>query len=152
LAYNGFTDFNFSRLAGGKLMPPGSSHLKFVDDELAFTKWFDLGTIRKARKWFENNGIVNPYRNTPPTEMTLWVAANRYVVNNPEVAREYYKKLVLEFDPEDDDQWYAYLVSVARKPIIHSEERLIEWLNENDLWDYYDGHLEPETTFIEDVP
>lgn len=133
-------------------MVPGGKYVnKFIDDELAFQKWFELGTIRKAQAWFAREGITNPHTGNPPTTMALWVASMRFVVNNMDLAREYYKQLVLDFDPEDDDEWYKYVVGVAAKRNVHSETRLVEWLNKHQLWDYYDGPLDRNSEYVESL-
>jgi hypothetical protein len=121
-------------------MPIGNkAPTKILDDELCFKKWYELGSLVKVQRWFQNEGKINPKTGKPFTPMAYWIAAMRWVVNYPDEAREYYKKLTdLDFDPHDDDEWWEYVIDQAKSARFLSKSRFEAWVIEHELQDRVD--------------
>lgn len=114
---------------------------RYLDDHECFMSWYNLGSLVKVRNKFISEGLENPRTGKPPTPMAIWVAAMRWVVNNAEEAREFYKTLDgLDFDPEMDEDWWKYVIHLSKKQrVTSSRTGLKDIVLKYGIQEYYQG-------------
>lgn len=59
----------------------------YLDEELCFNLWNDLGNIGRAADEIKNRGIINPDTGKPPSRPGVYIAALRYISKNIDDAR-----------------------------------------------------------------
>jgi hypothetical protein len=106
----------------------------YLNREITFRKWVELGTLKNVGKWYKEQRIISK-TGKPFSEAAISYAARRWVCFNSEEARKYYNQF--GWYPSDDD-WNKYLVRTAIK-IFHLHKRQIfeDFLDENNLRDKY---------------
>lgn len=60
----------------------------YLDEELCFDLWNELGDVGRAAKELERRGVANPDTGKPPSRPGVYIAALRYVSKNIEDARQ----------------------------------------------------------------
>jgi hypothetical protein len=110
----------------------------YLDRELCFKKWAEMGKLENVSRWLAEQGIVNPKTKKPFSLAAISYAARRWVCLHPEEARTYFNRA--GWYPNDDD-WNRWLISCAVK-VFHSHKRdvIVQILDENRLRDEY-GHI-----------
>jgi hypothetical protein len=106
----------------------------YLDREITFRKWVELGTLTNVGCWWAEQGVISRTgRNY--SNAALSYAARRWVVMNAQEARQYYNQY--GWYP-DDISWNKWLVRTALK-VFHSHKRevLAEFLDRNGLRDTY---------------
>ena len=107
----------------------------WLDRELCFKKWVELGTLANVANWFKDQGIISKHTGRAFSRVAISYAARRWVCLNPLEAREYYNQC--GWYP-DDALWNDWLVKTAVK-VFHSHpvELLQEFLDQNGLREQY---------------
>lgn len=110
----------------------------WLDRELCFKKWVELGTLINVGKWFAEQGIVSKHTGKPFSKAAISFAARRWVCFNADEAREHYERGGMYLS---DDDWNDWLVRTALACFhSHPREVLEEFLDVNNLREEY-GHI-----------
>jgi len=117
-------------------MPIVSKQLmgRLMDEELAFKLWAELGSLEKAAQALYDRGYKNPVKDAPYTVPGVQAAAYRWVLKNPDEAKEIYLK---HGSPLTTEEWEEWLVRVATVHLRTSRTRFYGWLDENGFRDKY---------------
>ena len=117
--------------------------LKRPDKEY-FELWKELGTLNKVSNHLKIAGEVNPRLKQQFSEMTIRIAAYRYVIEFPEEAKA-------TFDTEygrvlTQEEWEEFLVRTAMSIYDSSTDRLKSWIERKGMqkYDYIYGGRFPE--------
>jgi hypothetical protein len=113
-------------------------------DKEYFELWKELGTLVKVSKHLANLGEINPKLKQPFSEMTVRIAAYRYVIEFPEEAKE-------TFDNEygrvlSQKEWEEFLVNTAVSVYDSSTDKLKNWIERKGMqqYDYIYGRKFPD--------
>lgn len=68
-------------------MPKRDSTWAYLDEELCFRKWNEVGDVGRATRAIQDMGFVNPDTGRPPSRPGVYIAALRYISKNIEDAR-----------------------------------------------------------------
>lgn len=103
-------------------------------DKAYFELWRELGTLPKVSKHLTNAGEINQKRHKPISDVTIRTAALRYVIENPDEAKEF-------FDKEngrvmDQTIWEEYLVKTALSIYDTSTDKLVSWIRRKGMEKY----------------
>lgn len=107
--------------------------LKRPDKEY-FELWRELGTLKKVARHLANFGEVNPKLGQQFSEMTIRMAAYRYVIEFPDDAKE-------TFDAEygrilSQKEWEEFLVKTAVSVYDSSASKLNSWIERKGMQKY----------------
>lgn len=112
-------------------------------DKEYFELWKELGTLKKVSNHLRLAAEVNPNTGQPFSEMTIRVAAYRYVIEFPEEAKE-------TFDTEygrvlSQKEWEEFLVNKAMSVYDTSTDKLKSWIERKGMqqYDYIYGRRFP---------
>ena len=104
------------------------------NDKEYYELWRELGTLKKVSRHLYNLGEMNPRLKQPYSEMTIRVAAYRYVIEFPEEVKS-------EFDREigrelDTIEWEEFLVKAAMSVYDTSTDKLKSWIKRKGMEKY----------------
>lgn len=114
-------------------MSISTNKLKKLDDQECFNLWVELKSITKVSLHLLNKGIHNQGKRF--SDMSIWTACMRYVLENPEIARPYYIADGAIF-AVSDDEWYEFLIERAVNVYRTSRSRFMKWIERNNLQKY----------------
>ena len=103
--------------------------------EEVFRLWIELDTLDKVRGNLAEKGYVNPKTKRPYSKMAIYYNAMKYVLEEPDVAREYYKKYNADY-AFDDDIWNEWLIEKAIW-VYKNRTRILLWLRRMGLDEKY---------------
>ena len=104
------------------------------DGKEYFDLWMELGTLPKVSEHLYNSGIVNPRNGLAVHPSTIWQAAMRWVLHNPDDARLYFEEQNLRKFP--DAEWESWLVEKAMKLLGSSRHRFFTWIRQRNFQKY----------------
>ena len=109
---------------------------KLLDEELCFKLWVELDSITKVQSHMKLAGMVNPNNGKEFTQMAVWNAAIRWVLEHPDEARKHYKA---KGSTLSDLQWEEWLTEKAM--FVYggsSKSRFFKWIRKMgyDKYDY----------------
>jgi hypothetical protein len=110
------------------------SNKAILDDKYCFDLWNKLGTLDLVADQLEREGIVNPRTGKPYHLMTVWTAASRWMVENPEKSRKYFTVIAAYLD---DESWEEFLVERAMSVYKGSKRNFLKWARKMGLFDKY---------------
>lgn len=103
-------------------------------DKEYFELWQELGTLVKVSKHLQNVGEINPKLKQPFSEMTIRIAAYRYVIEFPEEAKPYFDR---EYGRElTKKEWEEFLVNTALSVYDTSPGKLKSWIERKGMQQY----------------
>jgi len=103
-------------------------------DKEYFELWKELGTLIKVSNYLRNAGEINPKLKQPFSEMTIRIAAYRYVIEFPEEAKPTFD---IEYGRElSDKEWGEYLVKTAMSVYDTSPGKLKGWIERKGMQKY----------------
>ena len=108
-------------------------YAKLLDDKESFFLWLELGSTAKVAAHMQKEGRVNPRSQHSFTPMAIWDSAMRWVLTNPEEAREIY---VAHGDTRTQGEWEEWLVLKAMHVVGTSRGRFMKWIYKNDFEKY----------------
>jgi hypothetical protein len=107
--------------------------LKRPDKEY-YDLWRELGTLNKVSNHLALLGEVNPKLQQPYSEMTIRIAAYRYVIEFPELVKsEFDKEIGRELTTEE---WNEFLVKAAMSVYDTSTDKLKSWIRRKGMEKY----------------
>jgi len=103
-------------------------------DKEYYELWRELGTLKKVSSHLANLGEINPKLKQPYSQMTIRIAAYRYVIEFPELVKP-------DFDREvgrelDEDEWNILLVRAALSVYDTSTDKLKSWIIRKGMQKY----------------
>lgn len=107
--------------------------LKRPDKEY-FELWMELGTLEKVSQHLANVGEINPKYKQPLSQMTIRIAALRYVIENPDEVRHIYEKEANRTLTQQE--WEEYLVRTAMSVYDTSTAKLQDWIQRKGMQKY----------------
>lgn len=107
------------------------------DDKQIFILWYELGSLPKVKAFLASAGFVNPASGRPIATLTISTAAYRWVIENPDDARPYYRKISAGY-AYDDEMWNRYLVHRAMKVYNTSKKRFMNWIERRGFGNKYE--------------
>lgn len=111
----------------------------YLDRKMCFDAWNSSSSVSRAAKKLEKDGVRNPATGRPPTRMGVWVAAMRYMTENPEEAR--YAIINAGGDwAHDQCAYYKWLVARAASAMTDGTWR--KWIWEAKLSEYVPDELQ----------
>jgi len=116
--------------------------------KIAFDAWLERGTTTKAAKYLADQGHTTA-RGNPVTSSTIWYAAWKYIVLNPDEARKYFDKdaQLIYGRNLTDDEWNTMIIKTACTRIWRRNSRKFEsWILEHGIEKYTSvyGYIFPE--------
>lgn len=102
-----------------------------LNGEEAFKLWAELGSTVKVTQHYNREGVRNRRTGRPVSQMTVWMTATKWVIENPELARPYY---IEAGAMTDDDEWEMYLIRKAFA-IYKNRYRFIHWAKTHNLFE-----------------
>jgi len=103
-------------------------------DKEYFELWKELGTLTKVQSHLKLAGEINPKLNQPFSEMTIRIAALRYVIEYPEETRATFDNE--QGRPLSDKEWEEYLVKTAMSVYDTSTSKLKSWIERKGMQKY----------------
>lgn len=116
-------------------MPLTGQMVKQLDEKQCFDLWLQLGTLQKVANRLEKEGNVNENTGKPFTLMGIRVAALRYLIHNPEQAKE----RMIESDPyseyvQTEQSWRRFLIKRAVEILGKTNsDRVFRWAETYDV-------------------
>lgn len=116
-------------------MPLTGQMVKQLDDKQCFDLWLELGTLQKVANRLEKDGEVNEITGKPFTLMGIRVAALRYLIYNPNKAKE----RMIKSDPnseyvQTEYSWKLFLTKRAVEVLAkRNSERVFRWAKNNGI-------------------
>lgn len=108
-------------------------HLYMLDNKECFEYWVEIGTLRKVAMVFEREGRINPLTDRPYTFIAVWMAAYKWVLENPDEAWKIYQE---KGSPLSKEQWEKFLTAKAAYIFKERPNYFKEWLLENKFEKY----------------
>ena len=96
-----------------------------------FLLWIEFDTLKKTAGQLAHRGIINPVTKRPYTTMAVYYTAMKYVLENPDEAREYYLKYDADY-ALDDEIWNEWLIGRALS-MYKTKVRILSWLRRMGL-------------------
>lgn len=109
----------------------GGYGVSYLDDEVCFMLWAELGTLDKTMYELERRGLVNPKTGNPPTRRAIQVASKRYIMGNLKESYTVYRKLGSLLSWEEYLRWAVHYI---KKDV--SRDKYRRWLKKEGLMKY----------------
>jgi len=120
-------------------MPITGRHDKQLDEKECFELWLKLGSLQKVSNRLASEGKINVNTGEPFTYGGVRFAALRYVIYNPDEAKE----AMREADPyspyvQTEGAWYRFLVHRARDVFAsYGKEKIHKWAEDYEVPERY---------------
>jgi len=105
-------------------MPINSKQIKQLNDEECLNLWLELGSTNKVARFLEKGGKVNSRTGKRFTDMSIWNAAMRHLLKDPDKAYQIYLNQGAEFTREEFDE---FLVEKAVTALGQVKPRFMKW-------------------------
>lgn len=100
---------------------------KVLNGEEVMDLWVQMGSLGRVSRFFQSKGVVNPCNGKPFTENAFWRAASRFMVYNPEAAREKYAK---DGGIYSDKEWELMVLKRAMQVFRANRSGFLLWVTQ----------------------
>jgi hypothetical protein len=99
-----------------------------------FDAWLEAGSLKRAAKLLYKQGVTKANGDGPPIPASIQIAAKRYVLMNPEEAREKFisrghERMAI------DSEWAVHRILSAARVFGKGSKHFKNWLVYENLWE-----------------